>query len=240
MMENLPYRAKEVVQSDFDKLTNYDEKRDKYYFERRLKRLQAEVPTNTNIAILDFGGGSGLFTLELQNKGYHNIHLLDLSPVQIQQAQEKGLRNTHCGDENYLVQHFPAQSFDFVFLCDVIEHVENPPAVLRKIHSILKPEGKIFLTYPNPYWVPVLNVLGNIGLKLKGKDNQIYLRKLERELGEEFTLTSYEGHMLVSKLPRPILHFFEKVENRLPQQLKRKICLLNIAILQKYLQKQEA
>ena len=232
-MVEQPYRAKETVKEDFDKITNYDEKRDMYYFERRLRRLLEEAPVDKEAVILDFGGGSGLFSLELKKRGYTNLHLLDLSPIQCQQAQEKGLENIHCGDENFLAEKFPNATFDFVFMCDVIEHVENPAGVLRKIRQVLKPQGRIFLTYPNPYWVPVLNVLGDIGLKLKGKDNKIYLRKLQKELKSEFTLQTHEGHMLVSKLPKPVLGFFEVVERGVPRFVKRKTCLLNVAVLHK-------
>ena len=230
MTENTPYRAKDVVKEDFDKLTNYDEKRDMYYFERRLQRLLQELPEAKTATILDFGGGSGLFSLELKKKGYSRLHLLDLSPVQCQQAKDKGLENIHCGDENYLLQKFPPQTFDFIFMCDVIEHVENPAETLRKLKTVLKPSGKIFLTYPNPYWVPMLNVLGEIGLKLKGKDNKIYLRKLAGEVQTELSFETHEGHMLVSKLPKSILALFERIEKMVPKTLKRKICLLNVAV----------
>ncbi len=229
-MENTPYRAKAVVKEDFDKLTDYDAKRDMYYFERRLRRLLQELPDHKDAAILDFGGGSGLFSLELKKKGYTNLHLLDLSPVQCQQALEKGLQNVHCGDENYLLQQFPPHSFDLIFMCDVIEHVESPAETLRKLKTVLKPSGKLFLTYPNPYWVPVLNVLGDLGLKLKGKDNKIYLRKLRIGVERELSFEAHEGHMLVSKLPKGILALFEKVEKIVPSPIKRKVCLLNVAV----------
>ena len=250
-MTDQVYRAKEVVQQDFDKITNYDEKRDMYYFERRLRRLLEVVPEQKNAVILDFGGGSGLFSLELKKRGYTNLHLLDLSSVQCSQARDKGLVNVHCGDENYLAEHFSHAvhadseqvsadsegksegTFDFVFMCDVIEHVEHPVEVLRKIRMVLKPHGRIFMTYPNPYWVPVLNVLGNIGLKLKGKDNRIHISKLRRALLSEFNFEVHEGHMLVSKLPKGVLGFFEFVEKGVPRFVRRRTCLLNVAILQK-------
>ncbi len=233
MVEQVPYRAKETVKEDFDKITCYDEKRDMYYFERRLRRLIEEVPANKDAVILDFGGGSGLFSLELKKRGYTNLHLLDLSPIQCQQAQEKGLENIHCGDENFLVENFANETFDFVFMCDVIEHVEDPIRVLQKIRQVLKQNGRIFLTYPNPYWVPILNILGNVGLKLKGKDNKIYISTLREQLESEFTFQTHEGHMLVSKLPKPLLGFFEFIEKGVPRFVKKRTCLLNVAILQK-------
>jgi 2-polyprenyl-3-methyl-5-hydroxy-6-metoxy-1,4-benzoquinol methylase len=233
MVKNVPYREKEVVKEDFNKLEDYDAKRDMYYFHRRLKRLLKELPLDKKIKILDFGGGSGLFSLELKKRGYTNLHLIDLSPVQVKQALEKGLKNVHCGDEDHAIKTFKKNYFDFIFMCDVIEHLEKPANTLLKIREVLSPNGKLFLTYPNPLWVPVLNVLGNIGLKLKGKDNKIYLLRLMRKLRKSFKLVIYEGHMLISKIPKPLLKIFEGVEEVLPNKLKRRICLLNIAILRK-------
>ena len=231
MVKKAPYREKEVVKEDFDKLEDYDSKRDMYYFRRRLSRLLKELPLDKNVKILDFGGGSGLFSLELKKKGYTNLHLIDLSPVQVKQALEKGLRNVHCGDEDYLTKTFDKNYFDFIFMCDVIEHLENPAETLLKIREVLSPNGKLFLTYPNPLWVPVLNILGDVGLKLKGKDNKIYLLKIMQKLRKSFKLVNYEGHMLISKMPKPISRTFEAIEILLPNRLKRRICLLNVAIL---------
>lgn len=231
-MAQKPYRKKEVVQDDFDKLTNYDSKRDMNYFNRRLKRLLDVVPKDKKIRILDFGGGSGLFSLELKRKGYKNLELVDISSSQCAQAREKGLKNVHNGDEEYVVKHFK-ESFDFIFMCDVIEHLENPSSTLINIGKVLKPGGLLFLTYPNPLWVPFLNFLGNINLKLKGKDNKIYIRKIKKDLEKYFVFKLYEGHMLASMLPKLILKFFEYVELVIPISIKRDICILNIVVLSK-------
>ena len=43
----------------------------------------------------------------------------------------------------------PDDKFDYVFLFDVIEHLNNPISVLKNIHRILKSGGQILLTTPN-------------------------------------------------------------------------------------------
>lgn len=40
-------------------------------------------------------------------------------------------------------------AFDAVFMCDFIEHVRDPLAVLLKASSLLKPAGRLFLTTPD-------------------------------------------------------------------------------------------
>ena len=43
----------------------------------------------------------------------------------------------------------PAASFDAIVSAEVIEHLENPRAVFREFHRLLKPRGTLLLTTPN-------------------------------------------------------------------------------------------
>ncbi|MBN2325777.1 MAG: methyltransferase domain-containing protein [Candidatus Omnitrophica bacterium] len=47
---------------------------------------------------------------------------------------------------------FQEQSFDIVSLFDLLEHVENPNAVLEAVEFILKPDGICFLSTPDPLY----------------------------------------------------------------------------------------
>ena len=40
-------------------------------------------------------------------------------------------------------------SFDAIVSAEVIEHLENPRAVFREFHRLLKPHGTLLLTTPN-------------------------------------------------------------------------------------------
>lgn len=43
--------------------------------------------------------------------------------------------------------------YDVVFASSIIEHLDNPWDILRKIHTVLKPKGKLILTVPNiAFW----------------------------------------------------------------------------------------
>jgi len=46
----------------------------------------------------------------------------------------------------------PNLQADAVLLLDVIEHLANPGVALRRIAEILKPEGHLIMTMPNPRW----------------------------------------------------------------------------------------
>jgi SAM-dependent methyltransferase len=46
---------------------------------------------------------------------------------------------------------FPDSSFDYVFIIEVLEHVPNPYDTLGEIRRVLKPDGVLILSVPNPY-----------------------------------------------------------------------------------------
>ena len=49
------------------------------------------------------------------------------------------------------LQEFPDESFNLVLLGEVFEHILNQPAgLLKGIHRILRPDGLLLLTTPNP------------------------------------------------------------------------------------------
>jgi SAM-dependent methyltransferase len=65
-------------------------------------------------------------------------------------------------------QRFPERSFDVITLWDVIEHLPQPTETLKLVHSLLKPDGMLFVNYPDihsaaarllgkrwPFWLSV-------------------------------------------------------------------------------------
>jgi len=51
--------------------------------------------------------------------------------------------------------HFLDDTFEAVSLVDVIEHVENPSQVLRETYRVLKKDGILYLTTPNPSHISI-------------------------------------------------------------------------------------
>ncbi|MGH7645628.1 MAG: class I SAM-dependent methyltransferase [Gemmatimonadales bacterium] len=46
---------------------------------------------------------------------------------------------------------FSADSYDFVFCLEVLEHVPDPFGTLAEFHRVLRPRGVLILSVPNPY-----------------------------------------------------------------------------------------
>lgn len=133
-----------------------------YDFIKKIKRLlrrgsdiketlpkRKEVDTETRLKVLDFGCGSGRFLLSL--KEVHplwNLYGFDI-------GANKEVRNI---DSNItiiidvpdsLFVHFEKESFDHIYLNNVLEHVNDPVSVLRNLATLLKPSGEMTIEVPN-------------------------------------------------------------------------------------------
>jgi 2-polyprenyl-3-methyl-5-hydroxy-6-metoxy-1,4-benzoquinol methylase len=51
-------------------------------------------------------------------------------------------------------------TFDTVLACDVVEHLNNPQAIIDEVKRVLKPNGVLIISVPNPY--NINEVLTNI------------------------------------------------------------------------------
>ncbi|HAJ64181.1 MAG TPA: methyltransferase type 12 [Cyanobacteria bacterium UBA8543] len=85
-------------------------------------------------SFLDYGCANGLFIQYLQRRGYANCYGYD--PY----GSKESFGNPT------ILQRGP---FDYILLQDVIEHVEDPDALLRELNSLLAPGGYILIGTPN-------------------------------------------------------------------------------------------
>ena len=97
--------------------------------------------------LLEIGCGTGEFLIEAQQLGFE-VEGLEISPYAAATANAKiGHECVQCG--RLEEKDFPTHSFDVCVLLDVLAHLREPLAVLRKVHEILKPGGVVFLAIPS-------------------------------------------------------------------------------------------
>lgn len=75
----------------------------------------------------------------------------------------------------------PSKTADFVTMAAVLEHLENPEAILSEAHRILKSGGKLLLTTPSHPSKPILEFLsfglGLVSTREIGEHKRYYWRK---------------------------------------------------------------
>jgi SAM-dependent methyltransferase len=114
----------------------------------------------TKGAILDVGCGFGFFLHHMKQKGWE-VAGLELSLSGIHYAREE--LKISVVDTPFEQADLPKEYFDVITLFYVIEHTYDPLSFLKKIHTLLKPRGIIFLRYPHTTFVERL--LTSLGIE---------------------------------------------------------------------------
>lgn len=118
-------------------------------FRRRMALVGRWLPPRARV--LDVGCAAGYFLRVLQPLG-HDVHGVELSPAIAGEAiAALGKDRIHVGtlEDAVAAMDYQPASFDLVTLWDVIEHVPEPQAVLRRIRQLLKPDGHLLLETQN-------------------------------------------------------------------------------------------
>ena len=108
-----------------------------------LKKYFSEKPSE--IKILDFGCGSGIFVNELQKRGYQTSGI-DISEEAIKYGELRGIKNLKIQDSHKL--DYPNGNFNAVLSMDVLEHLEDESWAIKEVERILKPGGKFIIMVP--------------------------------------------------------------------------------------------
>jgi ubiquinone/menaquinone biosynthesis C-methylase UbiE len=117
------------------------------------EHLMGYIPDLPRRRILDLGSGRGSFLIDVVKRG-GNIWGLERSQgyIEIATAEAKKSRveiKVRLGMAENIP--FENQSFDFVNVCEVIEHVEDPDKTLSEMHRVLTDNGKAYVSVPNRY-----------------------------------------------------------------------------------------
>lgn len=162
------------VKDHFDKIAadyDYYKSRNSYYYKNLKKLLGNLIPRNRKV--LEIGCGTGDLLVSLKpTSGYGQ----DISEEMVKIADIKHSKETRIRFST----KWPKEKFDYIFMSDVIEHLERPKEVLEKISKLMNKNTIFVNTMANPVWEPILMVAEKLGLKMpEGPHRRITNHELE-------------------------------------------------------------
>ncbi len=101
-------------------------------------------------AVLDFGCGAGNEMIQIARAGARSVCGVDVSETNIREAARR-IEASGVADHCRLMKQAPAEEFDCIFSFDSFEHFEHPEAILSLMYSLLKPGGRVFVSF-GPTW----------------------------------------------------------------------------------------
>lgn len=93
--------------------------------------------------VLDFGAAAGVYSLDLYNLGYEVVG----ADVSDEFRHKDIIKFVHLPLQGPLP--FEANSFDYVLLAEVVEHLKDPYGLMSEMSRIVKKGGKLILSTPN-------------------------------------------------------------------------------------------
>ena len=112
-----------------------------------LKWVEKYTDPNKKIKIsVDYGAGTGWMSLEMSKRNYGDIIATDISYDTIKHISEINPKISLIDIENFYNANL---NFDFLTCIDVLEHLNNPVDVLKKIFHKANKGGVIFISVPN-------------------------------------------------------------------------------------------
>jgi len=138
-------KLKEIYSFDkgYFKYTDFDEKVLPAFLMERLKWLGSGDAENKKF--LDVGCGTGAVVFFAEKMGYDAIGL------EINDGAVKRMKNRGINVVNSTLENFGGKknSFDAIYLGDIIEHVKDPSRFLDKCSFLLKKGGRLLVATPN-------------------------------------------------------------------------------------------
>jgi 2-polyprenyl-3-methyl-5-hydroxy-6-metoxy-1,4-benzoquinol methylase len=128
--------------------------REKWEFDRAIAWFSANTQAAiANVNVLEIGAGEGNFIKKIMAAGgsVNTISAIEYSDWGRAQLKQLGLQDISyssipCND---LLTHWQ-ERFDFIFMFQILEHLDNLDEKLKFLGSLLRPQGQIVIAVPNP------------------------------------------------------------------------------------------
>ena len=144
-------------------------------FDEKLVTIEKLISSKSK-RILDIGSGPGFFLRRAKRRGW-NVNGVEPSPLASNYANKQNIPTI----QKFFQEVVPNEigKFDAIHTIDVLEHVNNPIAVIEKAYSLLKKNGVIVVEVPNDF-----KPLHKLAQKtLKNKELWVTLSSWSKNLG---------------------------------------------------------
>jgi 2-polyprenyl-3-methyl-5-hydroxy-6-metoxy-1,4-benzoquinol methylase len=167
-----------------DAAAQYRTKGDRYFSAARADYV-TEIPTGPN-RVLEIGCAGGMTGLLAKQQGKAAFYCgVELFPDAARNAEGR-IDEIVVGDIEKIDRlPWPENSFDFLILSEVLEHLADPSRVLTKLRSYLRPGGRVFASSPNVSHFRIIAML------LKGDWRLTEMGVMDRTHLRWFTPKSY-------------------------------------------------
>jgi 2-polyprenyl-3-methyl-5-hydroxy-6-metoxy-1,4-benzoquinol methylase len=162
--------------------------------------------------------GDGMLTA-LFARHFKTVVGVDASSIHIAEARKRVPSATFYES---MIETFDCERlFDSVFMLDVLEHVRDPVAALRKAASFLAPKGRLVVHVPNCNAVnrKIAVIMGTLtsceelspfDLEIAGHRRSYNLKTLERDIEDSGLKVTKTGGILYKMLSTPQMDWFLK------------------------------
>ena len=176
---------------DFWKKSYFVESDD--YFNNEIKWLKKLSKIEKGAQALDVGSGIGKCMKVLEREGFETFGI-EPSQAFYQRAIEKmGISPQKLKLTSIEDAQFPNNSFIFITMIAVLEHLPDPSCAIQKILKWLMPGGLIFIEVTSSSWL--INRMANLYYKIIGSDYVANLSPLHIPYHlYEFSLNSFKKH----------------------------------------------
>lgn len=143
---------------------------DRYFESVEVLFIESGLSSKKYVKAIELGCGEGFSTQRLREQLPDNVKLQASEYVKslVPKAKKRNPRVKITQENVYKTKH-KDNSFDLIFLLEVLEHLDYPAKALKEIKRILKPNGFLILGVPRePIWMSLniargkyLNHFGN-------------------------------------------------------------------------------
>lgn len=112
----------------------------------RVLRAARGLPAHARVLDVGCGDGFHLSLLEEHGPGTWRLEGIDVDGRAVEAARSRGLEVHHGRIED---AGLPEAAYDLALLIQTVEHVADPPGLLRAVHRVLRPGGRLLVVTDN-------------------------------------------------------------------------------------------